>query len=49
MRHLKVEAAVEAIVHGGCDLPFEAVANVVNNAVKFTPEGGRVELALVCV
>jgi signal transduction histidine kinase len=45
---LKVEAAGEAIVHGDRDLLFEAVANLVSNAVKFCPEGGRVELALVC-
>jgi signal transduction histidine kinase len=44
---LKVEAADEAIVHGDRDLLFEAVANLVDNAVKFTPEGGRVALALL--
>ena len=43
---LQVDAAAEAIVHGDRDLLFEAVANLVDNAVKFTPEGGRVELAL---
>jgi signal transduction histidine kinase len=44
---LRVEAADESIVHGDRDLLFEAVANLVDNAVKFTPEGGRVELALL--
>ena len=44
---LTVEAADEATVHGDRDLLFEAVANLVDNAVKFTPEGGRVELALL--
>ena len=44
---LRVEAADEAIVRGDRDLLFEAVANLVDNAVKFTPEGGRVELALL--
>jgi len=34
-------------VHGDRDLLFEAVANLLDNAVKFTPEGGRVELALL--
>jgi signal transduction histidine kinase len=43
---LRVEAAEEATVHGDRDLLFEAVANLVDNAVKFTPEGGRVELSL---
>ena len=44
---LRVEAAEEACVHGDRDLLFEAVANLVDNAVKFTPEGGRVELVLL--
>ena len=44
---LQVEAADEATVHGDRDLLFEAVANLVDNAVKFTPEGGRVALALL--
>ena len=44
---LRVDASDEAIVRGDRDLLFEAVANLVDNAVKFTPEGGRVELALL--
>jgi signal transduction histidine kinase len=45
---LAVEAAHgnEAIVRGDRDLLFEAVANLADNAVKFTPAGGRVELSL---
>src|SRR5580704_1243599 len=45
---LRVETAEEATVTGDRDLLFEAVANLADNAVKFTPEGGRVELALFC-
>jgi signal transduction histidine kinase len=45
--NLQVEVADEAAVHGDRDLLFEAVANLVDNAVKFTPEGGRVTLALL--
>ena len=45
--NLQVEAADEAAVHGDRDLLFEAVANLVDNAVKFTPEGGCVTLALL--
>jgi signal transduction histidine kinase len=44
---LRVEIPAGAMVQGDCDLLFEAVTNLVDNAVKFTPEGGRVELALV--
>ena len=43
----RVEAPDGATVNGDRDLLFEAVANLVDNAVKFTPEGGRVELALL--
>ena len=34
-------------VRGDRDLLLEAVANLVDNAVKFTPKGGRVALALL--
>ena len=41
-----VTAQDDLIVKGDRDLLLEAVANLVDNAVKFTPEGGRVELSL---
>ncbi len=44
---LRVDAADDAIVRGDRDLLFEAIANLVDNALKFTPAGGRVELGLV--
>ena len=44
---LKVEAGNETMVHGDRDLLFEAIANLVDNAVKFTPKGGRVRVALM--
>jgi signal transduction histidine kinase len=44
---LQVQAESETMVHGDRDLLFEAVANIVDNAVKFTPEGGRVLVALM--
>jgi signal transduction histidine kinase len=42
-----VRAEVDTTVHGDRDLLFEAIANLVDNAVKFTPRGGRVELSLL--
>jgi signal transduction histidine kinase len=42
-----VRAEAETTVHGDRDLLFEAIANLVDNAVKFTPQGGRVELSLL--
>jgi len=44
---LQIRVVDEAIVRGDRDLLFEAIANLVDNAVKFTPEGGRVALALL--
>jgi signal transduction histidine kinase len=44
---LQVETAEDATVRGDRDLLFEAVANLLDNAVKFTPDGGRVELSLL--
>jgi PAS domain S-box-containing protein len=43
----RVEASDEATVRGDRDLLFEAIANLVDNAVKFTPEGGGVEVGLL--
>jgi signal transduction histidine kinase len=47
----KIDFAVktkgDATVNGDRDLLFEAVANLVDNAVKFTPQGGHVELSLL--
>jgi len=37
----------DVTVRGDRDLLFEAIANLVDNAVKFTPEGGRVEVDLL--
>jgi signal transduction histidine kinase len=42
-----VRAEADTTVHGDRDLLFEAIANLVDNAVKFTPQGGRVELSVL--
>jgi signal transduction histidine kinase len=44
---LHVASGGDASVRGDRDLLLEAVANLVDNALKFTPAGGHVELALV--
>jgi signal transduction histidine kinase len=44
---LVVQSPDELNIHGDRDLLIEAVANLVDNAVKFTPAGGRVEIGLV--
>jgi signal transduction histidine kinase len=41
-----VTADENVVVKGDRDLLLEAIANLVDNAVKFTPAGGRVDLAL---
>ena len=43
---LRVEAPRPLVVRGDRDLLIEAVANLVDNAIKFTPEGGRVDIRL---
>ncbi len=43
---LLIHTPHESIAHGDRDLLIEAVANLVDNAVKFTPAGGRVEIGL---
>jgi signal transduction histidine kinase len=43
---LSIHAPHELRVHGDRDLLIEAVANLVDNAIKFTPAGGQVEIGL---
>jgi signal transduction histidine kinase len=43
---LHIDLAHAPVVNGDRDLLMEAIVNVVDNAVKFTPQGGRVEISL---
>jgi signal transduction histidine kinase len=44
---LNVQVKHQLRVRGDRDLLIEAVANLVDNAIKFTPEGGRVDIELL--
>jgi signal transduction histidine kinase len=43
---LVIHSPHELSAHGDRDLLIEVIANLVDNAIKFTPAGGRVEIAL---
>jgi len=44
---LQVRASRGSVVRGDRDLLFQALANLVDNAVKYTPPGGSIQLSLV--
>jgi signal transduction histidine kinase len=44
---VSVNCETVAAVRGDRDLLLEALANLLDNAIKFTPDGGRIEVSLV--
>ncbi len=46
-QRLTVKAEGEIPIRGDRDLLFQALTNLVDNAIKYTPEGGRVILAAI--
>lgn len=43
---LDLSVGLRIYVEGDKDLLFQAVSNLIDNAIKYTPEGGRVEVCL---
>jgi two-component system phosphate regulon sensor histidine kinase PhoR len=47
-KHIRLEADLSPVffrVHGDRDMLYQAVLNVVSNAIKYTPEGGQVRIS----
>jgi signal transduction histidine kinase len=45
-RTFNIVATSDVIISGGRDLLIQMLMNIVDNSIKFTPKGGKIELAL---
>jgi signal transduction histidine kinase len=46
-QQIATDIAPDLAVHGDPDLVFQAISNLLDNATKFTPKGGRIALSAV--
>ena len=44
--HFQTTIRTQLIFHGDRDLLFQALANLLDNAIKYTPDGGHIQLSL---
>ena len=45
-QNLAVSVSAQPVIVGDRDLVFQALANILDNAIKYTPAGGTIELSL---